>query len=91
MTTAELNKAIKKLWKEFQLDRSVDTTDWTRQNWEDHAKERERVKVEWLRLWNADREANYMKKEQLKAMLVINGIVRCKELHNMHHELDPKL
>lgn len=83
MTTSELNRDIKRLWKRYQKLNK----EYTLQKSEEEAE----IKKEWKRLWGADREAKYMRKQQLKAMLKMNGSICINPLHTMHQFLEPKL
>jgi hypothetical protein len=81
MTKQELNRDIKRLWKRFQATYGKESLT---------EEEAEAQRVEWRRLWFADREAEAMKVEQLKAMIRMNEARRYITLHTIALYFEPK-
>lgn len=76
MTKRELNRDIKKLWKMFESRHVNQTLE-------------SEIKAEWIRLYNADKEAEWMTVESLKAILRINGCFRFRTLHWIDINFEP--
>lgn len=92
MTTEEarhLNRDIKRLWKRFEIvidAYSVNVYGKERQDLEIAILERE-----WKRLWALDPKADFVKVEQLKAMIRINNVMRYMVLHWVGINFEPNL
>jgi len=82
MTKQELNRDIKRLWK-----RNLEAIETSYNH--DYEEKISDIKKEWLRLWGADPEAEYMNVESLKAMLRMNGRHRFKALHSLDIYFNP--
>jgi len=84
MTTEEarhLNRDIKRLWKRFQKVYGT----------EGFPLENAAIEKEWKRLWKLDAQADFMKVEQLKAMIRMNNARRYMVLHWVGIQFEPNL
>ena len=74
MTKRELNAAIRKLYRRFEIEKF------------DTDKEKE-LKEELYRLWRADSDKSWTGYREFKMLLKMNGLYRVIPLHNIHHSL----
>lgn len=81
MTTQELNRDVKRLYKAFLDKRSDNTSSWTNKDWNDLERKDNELKEEFKRLYYADRNFDYMSKQSLLIMLAINNSLRVITFH----------
>lgn len=81
MTTQELNRDVKRLYKAFLDKKSDNTASWTNKDWNDLERKDNELKEEFKRLYYADRNFDYMSKQSLLIMLAINNSLRVITFH----------
>jgi len=81
MTNAELNRDIKRLWN--KQNKSLNTNNWTREDWKKYEEEAEEIQKEFKRLYFADSEATAMTYQSFKMMYRMNQKHRFIPLHTL--------
>jgi len=81
MTNQELNRDIKRLYKEFLNKRGGDTTNWSNQDWNEYTAKEDAFKKEFHRLYHADKNFEVVNKQGILMMIVLNNSLRVIPFH----------
>jgi len=81
MTNSELNRDIKRLYSSFKNRISENTEKWTNQDWAKYEAEESKLKLEFHRLYHADRNFDVLNIKTMKMMLHLNNSLRVIPFH----------
>jgi acid phosphatase class B len=81
MTKQELNRDIKRLAKNYKEHNSLDTSNWTDDDWNRHYANEKEIKKEFKRLYYADDSFVSISKDNVLRLIRINVALRVVALH----------